>query len=390
MQSSPNLQGFVLPTVVNPPDTICYQIEVPNDPAYIQAFYGVLYDLTLWTSWQRDTAHTGILAADVWKKIWLYVVTHPNNCGPAVMVGADTGDDMAIRQNPDNPCEIQSSADGTHWCTFIDLSLCFGVPQQPGGGQTQPKPGECAKYHAMLPGDQTWLLPTGVSTGDTIEVSAAGGSTNDAGTVDWYCPDGSQFILGFCTGFSSLSGSDPLPSVKHQKLIALIGSTYYDVFNGIFTVPAGHSNDQVTFQVNNNSLTGNSGSYEFDVNVCNNGSSLINITYSHGSGPTSVPYGSAIIITAQDIGSDVRIDASFDRPVKTTILAESGYANTGTPGPGNVWCGGTLGTTQIFTLANPPNTTPLDWPANSTITSFGMDTGAPGSVFTITIQLDHP
>lgn len=147
----------------------------------------------------------------------------------------------------------------------------FQGPSQPGAGSPQPPPdGGCKQYHAQLLGNGRWLAPTVVSTGDTIQVTGENGVTYNNVTLDWYCPDGSVFFAGVCTGITQLDGADPLPSVPHQKLIALIGSTYYDVGFSTFTVPSGHDNDPVTFQVNDDTLTDDAGSLSFDVEICNN------------------------------------------------------------------------------------------------------------------------
>src|SRR5262249_21564671 len=54
------------------------------------------------------------------------------------------------------------------------------------------------------------------------------------------------------------------------KIIAQIGSTFYDVYGSLFTVPGGITNQQVQFQVNLADISGNAGQFTFDVTVCNN------------------------------------------------------------------------------------------------------------------------
>jgi len=147
----------------------------------------------------------------------------------------------------------------------------FQSSSQPGSGSPQPPPnGGCQQYHASFPGNGLWLLPTVVSTGDTLLVSGQMGVSYDGDFLLWYCPDGSQFFAGVCTGLTTLQGGDPLPTVPHMKLVAKIGSTFYDVEPGTFTIPAGHASDPVTFQVNDDSLDDDAGSLSFDVQVCNN------------------------------------------------------------------------------------------------------------------------
>lgn len=267
-----SIQRFPLPIVVDPPETICFQINVPNDPYHIDAFYGALWALTMSRNWARDDAHTAAEVSRVWSRIFFALVR--DSCKVPTLrgtAGADGGDEQLIRQNPDNPCELQTSIDGITWCTFADLSLCLPPPPQPGAGAEQPQPGGgCALYHGTMGAQTPWYVPTVVSTGDTIQLIDPAGAWTDGGS-NWYCPDGGVFFAGACTGLFSTSGSDPLPSAHHMALIAKIGSVYYDVSDGTaFTVPSGHSNDQITLLANDDDPSNNAGTITFDVQVCNN------------------------------------------------------------------------------------------------------------------------
>lgn len=283
----------------------------------------------------------------------------------------------------------------------LNCGVWEDVPGQPPGGffntpqpsdqQPLPQPGGgCQQYHASMPGNGIWLLPAPVSTGDTIDVTGMTGISYDSVHVGWYCPGGEEFILGVCTGLTVLEGADPLPSVPHMKLVAKIGSTFYDVQGGIFTVPGGISSQQVVFQVNDDTLSGNGGNLTFDVLLCNNSTGALTVTYTHGSGPTGVFFGSVFAVTSASTGGDERIDIAFSQPVKMSILAQSGYVNVGTPGPSNVWAGWQLGGTQVGTLVDPPATVPTDFPANQVVDSLGMDTAGPGATFSITVQIQAP
>jgi len=268
----PQRSRYVLPVTIDPPDSICYEVPVPNDPFHIAAFKGAIFGLAKAYEWQNDPDHLAKEVAAVWLKIFngLKECTPcPENPGFA---GADGGGEELIRQNPDNPCEIQSSADGTHWCTFIDISLCVPGVSQPGDGSEQPTPGGgTACYHANMQGNSKWLLPTVVSTGDIIDVTGATGATNDGSNVFWWCPDGELFFAGACAGGGTNDGADPLPAELHMSLIGDIGGTFYPILAGSpFTVPGGVLNEQVIFQVNDSTLSDNSGSLAFDVCVTNN------------------------------------------------------------------------------------------------------------------------
>jgi len=258
-----------LPDVVHPPDSVCFQINVPNNLAYIGAFYGAMFLLTKPYAWADDAAHTALEVGAVWRDIFYNLVK--NNCSaPVQIIGGGGDEEMAIRQNPDNPCEIQSSQDGIHWCTFIDLSLCTPKPNQPGDGAPQPSPGGgCQTYHGVM-GANKWYLPTVVNTGDTILISGATGAWNDGAEIAWRCHDGGTFFAGKCTGITALDGADPLPTEPHMCMIAEIDGSFYNISSGLFTVPGGVTNASVTLQANDSTLTDDPGNIEFDVTVCNN------------------------------------------------------------------------------------------------------------------------
>jgi hypothetical protein len=193
--------------------------------------------------------------------------------------GADS--ELMIRQDPDNPCLLQSSVDGTNWCTFADLSKCLNSSTigQIGAGAPQPSSGGGqACYHATMPANNTFLVPTVVNSGDVLSLNNATGATNDPDDSPlWRCPDGSQFFAGACVGYPVTVSTDPIPSANHLRLIYNVGGAYYDAIAGTFTVPSGVSNAQVSVQVNDSNLSNDSGSLTFDVCVTNNQV----VTYTH-------------------------------------------------------------------------------------------------------------
>lgn len=261
------LARYVLPGTVNPPDTVCIQVEVPNDRYHIAAFMGQIYALASASQWQNDDAHTAIEVAKVWWGVFNNL-RHCNNI--QINSGADEGIEQMIRQNPTNPCLLETSINGTDWCVFADLSKCVPAGGQPGSGSPQPNPGggeQC--YNARMQGNGKWLLPTQVNTGDVITISAVSDAATDGSGI-WYCPNGQTFFLGGCVGATTTSGSDPAPSVPHMRLIAKIGSNYYDAYNTSITVPSSTSFSNVEFQLNDASLSDNYGEITFKVCVTNN------------------------------------------------------------------------------------------------------------------------
>lgn len=61
---------YPLPDIPDKSDTICVQLEIPNDIGHRQAFLGAVYNLTRWYSWKQDSAHTALAAAERWKPIY--------------------------------------------------------------------------------------------------------------------------------------------------------------------------------------------------------------------------------------------------------------------------------------------------------------------------------
>jgi len=72
--------GWALPETINPENEICVTLNIPDEPRYIAAFWGALYELTYWNNWQRDPDHKGAQVAAVWKSIWLYYSGIQGDC----------------------------------------------------------------------------------------------------------------------------------------------------------------------------------------------------------------------------------------------------------------------------------------------------------------------
>lgn len=256
---------WTLPDVIDPPDRLCFQVEVPNNIYHIAAFRGALYMLSSAIFWQDDPDHTAKDVAAVWDDIL-------QNVKACTVADTDTGitleDFMSqqIRLKPDDPCIIQM------WCVddwqdWYDPRTCItgSVSQpEPGGDLTD---GQCIEYDVTLSADEKWLLPVAVSTGDRITITGAVGGWND-GTLNWYCPSGKQYALGICGGDVSAAAGDPMQNANHMRLIGYDGTTYYDVYNTTSQVVSGRTNVQFTLQANDSSLGGNSGSISFHVKVC--------------------------------------------------------------------------------------------------------------------------
>ncbi len=263
------------PSNLDPRTFRCVTFLLPDDPEWYSCFWGFLEEMTFAKRWNTNSKSEGFQIAAVWDKVIgkareNFLLRECESFTHA-SVGAEGAEDQMIRQDPDNPCLLQTSIDGINWCTFADISKCIAGPGQPGNGTPQPPAGggqQC--YHAVLNANSTWLLPTPVNTGDIIQINNAVGASSNSHDANWHCPNGDQFFAGACIGFSETDGTNPDPAGPTGSLIINIAGTFYALFPGPFTVPAGVSNVQPTIQVNDTTISGDSGQLIFDVCVTNN------------------------------------------------------------------------------------------------------------------------
>lgn len=262
-----------IPAIMTDPgfgDMVC----VTFNRAWLPAVLGALLQLLEQDTWSVSTPDELLLVQQLADTL-IYQFIQGTACAPLPAPSCEGGaeeDEPMIRQNPSNPCELQTSIDGTTWCTFADFSLCLPAPRQPGGGTPQPSSGGGqACYRGELTAEGRWVVPTVVSTGDVIALTDVIGAGEDAGVPPWYCPDGTIFFAGACViGTGGTDSGDPLNTVKHMRLLYKIGGSYYDAMAGSFTVPSGVANEQVEIQVNDDDLADNTGSYQFQICVTNN------------------------------------------------------------------------------------------------------------------------
>lgn len=261
--------GLKLPEILDPPDTVCYQVNVPNDPAYIEAFLGSIYYLGQWVAWQRDPLHKGTLAAQKFKDIFQSL--KQIDCAAALLPRVyESGDDMA-RFRDACPDELfYTGCDGTeHQIAFTDMipasgHTTGGEPQPPAGGGNQ-------AYCKSFAANGVSLIPAILNTGDVISLTSAEGSGNDGGGPLWYCTSGNILFIQCQSNTSHLDGGDPAPTAPHMSLIVKIGSNYYPISAGSpLTIPSGVTNAQGWFQINDSNLSDNLGDYQICYNVQNN------------------------------------------------------------------------------------------------------------------------
>lgn len=247
-------------------------VQVCFHPDWLPYILGSLEQLLLQTTWDAATPDD-LRAAQMRANQLIYLFQLARPCNEPIQIsGGAEGDENMIRQNPDNPCELQTSIDGTNWCTFADLSKCFPNTGQPGAGSSQPAPGGgCQQYQGFLYGNSRFLLPVVVNSGDTITLDSAIGATEDGLLGAWRCPDGTLFIADVCVDGTTVTSSlDPVPTFPHQAVIVVIDGTAYALPPGPFTVPGGVVNKQAYLQVNVADLSAIFGQMQIQVSVCNN------------------------------------------------------------------------------------------------------------------------
>lgn len=268
----PHENGYLLPQVVNPGSTRCFQVEVPDDPEHISAFLAQIEQLSYWYTWERDQTKKGREVAAVWWDV--YNAVRDSTCEGEV-----------IRQSPTDPCIIQKSLDGVIWEDVVDMSLCVhsiyppsndaGRSQpgeQPGGGT--PEPGQCFTNIYTVPGNGRALLPYPIHDGWTITVLEYTGAwcPDSSPLAAWFCPTGHQFLLGMC-GVIALNATAGYPDptgYQNELVLFTPDGTGHKLRPGEqYTVPVNMGYGNYSLQMNDTDLLNNQGSITAKVIVCN-------------------------------------------------------------------------------------------------------------------------
>lgn len=63
--------GIPIPDVIDPDESMEMTLCIPRNRDHMAAFFGALYQLTVWQSWQEDADHNGTLVAQVWWRYFL-------------------------------------------------------------------------------------------------------------------------------------------------------------------------------------------------------------------------------------------------------------------------------------------------------------------------------
>lgn len=345
-------------------------VSVQINCEWIPFIVGALKQLLLQATWRYDTVDE--LQRVQGQAFDLIALFNTALCGQSEPQKGEAGAEIEnmIRQSPDNPCLLQTSIDGVNWCTFADLSKCMNFGTQPGPDSPQPAPlGGSQQYCAVLQANGKLNIPTTVSSGDTIELSMTGAG-NDGTDLIWYCENGQVFFLGNCNGSTVTHSGDPVNTAPHMSPIVYIGSTPYQISpRGVaFTVPSGHTNDQVVLQINDDTLSNNSGSYNVCATVTNNQTTTWTHTFNfpisdggwtpadNGHGPLAIwvsgdGWDSTIDVDAANTTANGIVRMFPARTIKTVEVLYQASADAGSGGAREVLFG-TGGSLSLYGSLN--------------------------------------
>lgn len=182
--------------------------------------------------------------------------------------------------------------------TDVDGQLPGEGEVQPGEGTPVPGEGECVSYHVNLLANLQWQLPAPVNAGDVLTFSNPRGSAQDgSGSGIYYCPAGDIYFAGRCSGVFGTDGGDPASGEAHMGTVVQINGVWYGTQDPI-TVPPGVVNKPAVFQVNDGTLSDNSGGYNFDVEHCNN----VQPSWCHTFDFALSPHGFSIFVPGAQVG----------------------------------------------------------------------------------------
>lgn len=101
-----------IPTNMTVTGSKCVQFSLPDDPDWLAMFWGALYQLTAWNSYDRDNVQSGAYCAEIWRSI--ISDARASECAP----------NMILFQT--SPCELSVSTDGgVTWTVVYNGMLCI-------------------------------------------------------------------------------------------------------------------------------------------------------------------------------------------------------------------------------------------------------------------------
>lgn len=276
-----------------PETTRCVQVVIPDGIEYVSMLFRALGWLANWTTYQRDTAHTGAQIAELWKQAIAASL-------PEMECGGMLED---VRQHQTLPCVLEKKLSG-EWQPFANLRYCppnlrvsggklqyfdeglqtwVDYPSDLGGAAPGSQPGEqpggdepvpfeeCKEIVLTVQGNGMTAVPFRVTPGDTVFISSlTGGWTYNASATSftWMCGTGKIYALGTC---GTTDGDDTGAIVENKplgKLIAHYGEHYFDAQGTAFPIPLSWPESTLFLQMNDPDLSDNAGSVTAKIEVC--------------------------------------------------------------------------------------------------------------------------
>lgn len=135
---------YKLPEDWYPVDTICVQIEIPDNLEWIFAFKGQLQELGKYWTFEKDDTKTGAaIVADRWRQALDTLVYDCTGKCTDECCKDDCGCEedcmaLALRPNPTNPCILEASCDGgVNWYEVFNSAACIAGLRVGPTGQLQ-------------------------------------------------------------------------------------------------------------------------------------------------------------------------------------------------------------------------------------------------------------
>lgn len=270
-----------IPQNVDPVDTRCIQFTVPLDSEWVGMFFGALYQLTAWNSYDRDDDHTAKDIADRWKTI--VEDARGSECGESMSI-TFRQTDCLLEYSLDSGATWETAYDGMDCLTAaiadgvilggsaLDDAIASGKisPGQQQGPTSAPGLGFCKDFYVTLSSNQKWICPVPIKGYYTIQVEDCRGGWTPDPTHYWYCPSGETYTFGGCAaGTGATDSGDPLNTVNHMRLVGNYGTTWIDLFDEFYIVPGSVTTDQQLYiQANDSDISNNLGSVTFHITIC--------------------------------------------------------------------------------------------------------------------------
>lgn len=105
-------KGYKVPENIYPDSVACIVVPVPNEPTYLDNFYGAIWTLTRWFNYRQNPEKSGKQVADVWRDI--YEELQQGVC------------EMPIEFREETCGVLEYSLDGGDtWAEVADFNPCF-------------------------------------------------------------------------------------------------------------------------------------------------------------------------------------------------------------------------------------------------------------------------